>query len=363
MMVEIMWGVTGWTTWIGTQMAEEESRELIKLLSENHDVFAWKPEDLVGIDPMVTTHRLNVKPIKQNKRHFGVDKEKIIEEEVQKLLKAGHIREIRYPTWVSNAVLVKKGKDKWRMCIDFRDLNKAGPKDYYLLPRIDQLVDSMGGCEMLSMMDASQGYHQILLDREDQDKVSFITSSGTYCYRVMPFGLKNAGATYQRLVDKMFHGQIGSNLEIYVDDTLVKSTKAQARRDDLKETFTTLRKYNMKLNPAKCAFRVRAGKFLGYMVTERGVRVNPEKAQAIIEMQPPRNIKEVQILTGSLTALSHFISKVAKKTYPFFKILRQGAEFSWDKESAKAFEKLKNVLASLPLLAKPEKGERLYVYL
>lgn len=181
---------------------------------------------------------------------------------------------------MSNAVLVKKGKDKWRMCIDFRDLNKAGPKDYYLLPRIDQLVDSTGGCEMLSMMDASQGYHQILLDREDQDKVSFITSSGTYCYRVMPFGLKNAGATYQRPVDKMFHGQIGSNLEIYVDDTLVKSTKAQARR-----------------------------------------RV------------------------------------------PFFKILRQGTEFSWDKESAKAFEKLKNVLASLPLLAKPEKGERLYVYL
>lgn len=143
-----------------------------------------------------------------------------------------------------------------------------------------------------------------MLDEEDQDKVSFITSSGTYCYRVMPFGLKNAGATYQRLVDKMFRNLIGRNMEIYVDDMLVKSTKAQSHRADLKETFEILQKYNIKLNPAKCAFGVRAGKFLWYVVTERGVEVNPEKAQAIINMQPPRNIKEVQILTGSLVALS-----------------------------------------------------------
>lgn len=154
-----------------------------------------------------------------------------------------------------------------------------------------------------------------MLDEEDQDKVSFITSSGTYCYRVMPFGLKNAGATYQRLVDKMFRNLIGRNMEIYVDDMLVKSTKAQSHRADLKETFEILQKYNIKLNPAKCAFGVRAGKFLWYVVIERGVEV------------------------------------------------RKGAELSWNDESANAFEKLKEVLASLPLIAKIERGEKLYVYL
>ncbi|KAL0444276.1 UNVERIFIED_CONTAM: Retrovirus-related Pol polyprotein from transposon [Sesamum latifolium] len=128
-----------------------------------------------------------------------------------------------------------KTRRKWRMCIYFRDLNKACPKDFYPLPRIDQLVDSTSGCELLSMMDASQGYHQILLAPKDRKKVSFITSEGTFCYVAMPFGLKNAGATYQRLVDKIFHPQIGRNIEVYVDDMLVKSKKAADHVKDLEE--------------------------------------------------------------------------------------------------------------------------------
>ncbi|KAL0416105.1 UNVERIFIED_CONTAM: Pro-Pol polyprotein [Sesamum latifolium] len=136
---------------------------------------------------------------------------------------------------------------KWRMCIDFRDLNQACPKDFYPLPRIDQLVDSTSGCELLSMMDASQGYHQIMLAPEDRKKVSFITLSGTFCYIAMPFGLKNAGATYQRLVDKIFRPQIGRNVEVYVDDMLVKSKKAEDHVVNLEETFTVLRKYRLKL--------------------------------------------------------------------------------------------------------------------
>ncbi|KAL0444469.1 UNVERIFIED_CONTAM: hypothetical protein Slati_2169600 [Sesamum latifolium] len=167
---------------------------------------------------------------------------------------AGHIEEIQFPEWLSNVILVPKPGEIWRMCIDFRDLNKACPKDFYLLPRIDQLVDSTSGCELLSMMDASQGYHQIMFAPEDHKKVSFITSSGTFCYFAMPFGLKNVGATYQRLVDKIFRSQIGRNVEVYVDDMLVKSKKAEDHVADLEETFAVLRKYRLKLNPAKCAF-------------------------------------------------------------------------------------------------------------
>lgn len=193
---------------------------------------------------------------------------------------------------------------------------------------------------MLSMMDASQGYHQIALSPADQPKVSFITSSGTYCYMVMLFGLKNAGATYQRLVDAMFEDQLGRNMEVYVDDTLVKSVKAASHLRDLKETFRTLRRYGMKLNPGKCAFGVRSGKFLGYMVTERGIEVNPDQVKAVHDMRSPRNIKEVQTLTGRIAALSRFLSRTAEISYPFFKILRKGSKFEWSKDCKSAFQQL-----------------------
>lgn len=319
-------------------------------------MFAWKPSDLTGVSPKVAIHSLNVnpnvKPVKQKRRHFGAEKDRIIEKEVKKLPEAGHIRRIRYPSWLSNTVLVKKSEDKWRMCVD-----------HYLLPRIDQLVDSTAGCEMLSMMDASQGYHQIALSPADQSKVTFITSSGTYCYVVMPFGLKNAGATYQRLVDAMFEDQLGKNLEVYVDDMLVKSTKAATHLRDLEETFRTLRRYGMKLNPGKCAFGVRAGKFLGYMVTERGIEVNPDQVVAIQNMKSPRNVKEVQTLTKRIAALSRFVSRVAEISYPFFKVLRRGDKFEWGEACESAFRQLKEVLARLPLLTKPIPGEVLYIYL
>ena len=148
------------------------------------------------------------------------------------------------------------------MCIDFTNLNQACQKDSLLLPKINQLVDSTTGHKLLSLMDTFSRYNQILMDEEDQEKTSFVTSQGLYCYKVMPFGLKNIGATYQRLVNRMFSHQIGRNVEVYVDDMLVKSKDKANHLDDLKETFNTLRKYNMKLNHAKCVFAVVSGNSL-----------------------------------------------------------------------------------------------------
>ncbi|KAL0463349.1 UNVERIFIED_CONTAM: Enzymatic polyprotein [Sesamum latifolium] len=249
------------------------------------------------------------------------------------------------------------------MCIDFRDLNKACPKDFYPLPRIDQLVDSTSDCELLSMMDASQGYHQIMLAPEDRKKVSFITSEGTFCYVVMPFGLKNAGTTYQRLVDKIFRPQIGINVELYVDDMLVKSKKADEDIKDLEETFSVLRKYKLKLNPAKCAFGVQGGRFLGFMVTQRGIDANPLKIKAIIDMKDPTCLNKVQRLTGRIAALSRFIFKSVEKSLPFFKMLRKAKTFEWGTPCQLAFKELKAYLARLPLLVKPSPGDTLYLYL
>ncbi|KAL0458768.1 UNVERIFIED_CONTAM: hypothetical protein Slati_0504000 [Sesamum latifolium] len=213
------------------------------------------------------------------------------------------------------------------------------------------------------MMDASQGYHQIMLALEDRRKVSFITSEGTFCYVAIPFGLKNAGATYQRLVDKIFYPQIGRNVEVYVDDMLVKSKRAEEHVKDLEETFSVLRKYKLKLNPAKCAFGVQGGRFLGFMVTQRGIEANPLKIKAIIDMKAPTCLNEAQRLTRRIAALSRFISKSAKKSLPFFKTLRKAKTFEWGTPCQLAFEELKAYLARLPLLVKPSPGETLYLYL
>ena len=182
-----------------------------------------------------------------------------------------------YPDWLANVVMVKKANGKWRMCVGFTDLNRACPKDSYPLPRIDTLADSIARHQLLSFMDAFSGYNQIKMEEVNQEKTSFVTSQGLFCYKLMPFGLKNAEATYQRLMNKMFAHQIGRNVQVYVDDMLMKSLREYDHLSDLQETFDTLRAYNMKLNLNKCVFGVTAGKFLGFMVSQRGIEVNPEK--------------------------------------------------------------------------------------
>ncbi|XP_027183805.1 uncharacterized protein LOC113782093 [Coffea eugenioides] len=188
-------------------------RALESLLEEYAEIFAWSADDMPGVPHELAVHKLHVdpsiRPVKQKKRNFAPERNEVVKEEVGKLLEARIMKEIYYPTWLANPVLVKKEDKAWRMCVDFTDLNKACPKDCYPLPRIDQLVDSTAGCEIFCFLDAFKGYHQIALDEEDQEKTAFITEYGTYCYTTMPFGLKNAGATYQRLVNKMFRSQIG----------------------------------------------------------------------------------------------------------------------------------------------------------
>ena len=165
------------------------------------------------------------------------------------------------------------------------------------------------------------------MDPDDQEKTSFVMRQGTYCYRVIPFGLKNAGATYQRLVNRMFQKQIGTSMEVYIDDMLVKSTTVEVHIDYLAEAFQILKEYNMKLNPAKCTFGVSTGKFLGFIVNNRGIEANPDKLKAVLDMPSPSNIKEVQRLTGRIDALSHFVSKKSfpgsKKSFPVGCTLRR----------------------------------------
>jgi hypothetical protein len=324
---------------IGMCLTQDVQEGLVNFLHRNMEVFAWSHEDMPGISPEEIVHILNVdpdmKPVKQKRRKFTPERVEAIAIEVEKLLKAQFIQEVYYPDWLANVVLVKKSNGKWRMCVDFIDLNKACPKDSFPLPRIDALVDSTSGYNLLSFMDAFSGYNQILMHLKDREKTVFITDRGLYCYKVMPFGLKNAGATYQWLVNKMFKAQIGRNMEVYVDDMLVKSTESINHVHDLQEAFETLKRYRMKLKPAKCAFGVSSGKFLGYMVSSRGIEANPEKIRAILEMQSLKMTKQLQQLIGRLAALNRFISRSTDKCLPFFKILKKA--FEWSDECEEAF--------------------------
>ena len=198
--VELVDGQATKTTRIGTMLSLGMRAKLVQFLKENLDVFAWSHKDMPGIAPEIIQHKLNVnpdrKPIQQRRRVFALEWDQAVMDEVTKLLAAGFIREVHYPEWLANVLLVKKANGKWRMCMDFTDLNRACPKDSFPLPRIDQLEDSTVGHKLLTFMDAFSRYNQIRMAEEDQEKTSFITSQGLYCYKVMPFGLKNAGATY-----------------------------------------------------------------------------------------------------------------------------------------------------------------------
>ncbi|KAI5337159.1 hypothetical protein L3X38_016428 [Prunus dulcis] len=316
----------------------------------------------------VISHKLSIspayKPVRQKRRSYDAERYEAMRTEVDKLQTIGFIREATYPVWLANSVMVRKATGGWRMCQDYTDLNKACPKDSFPLPRIDQLVDATAGHELLSFMDAYSDYNQIFMHPPDSEHTAFITDKGLYCYNVMPFGLKNAGATYQRLVNKIFAGYIGNIMKVYVDDMLVKSRTAEEHMQNLSIMFGILKDYRMRLNSKKCAFGVSFGKFLGFMISQRGIEVNPEKIKAIIDMERPKTTKDIQSLTGRVAALTRFVSKATDKCVPFFKALKGGKQhIIWTAECDKAFQDLKNYMSKAPLLSKPLPGEILYLYL
>ncbi|GJW51355.1 reverse transcriptase domain-containing protein [Tanacetum coccineum] len=287
----------------------------------------------------IAEHRLNVRkgcsPVRQKKKGQATDRNQAIQEEVEKLVEAGIIREVHYHDWLSNSLMVKKHDNSWRMCVDFKDLNKACPKDGYPLPEIDWKVESLCGFPFKCFLDAYKGYHQIQMAKEDEEKTAFITSQGIFCYTKMPFGLRNAGSTYQRLVDKAFHKQIGRNLEVYVDDLVIKSRTEDEIVRDMEETFQTLREINMKLNPKKCTFGIEERMFLGYKVSTMGLKVCPDKVEAVLSLPSPKCLKDVQ----------------------------RKSDFHWTTEAEEAFKQMKQLIVELPMLVAPMEKEELIIYL
>ncbi|KAK8695024.1 hypothetical protein V6N13_072566 [Hibiscus sabdariffa] len=310
---------------IGTTLSSKTRHDLIRLLHEFQDVFAWTYQDMPGLDTDIVVHKLptkpDCKPVQQKLRRMRTGMTLKIREEVQKQLDAGFLKVAKYPEWVTNIVPVPKKDGKVRMCVDCRDLNKASPKDNFPLPHIDTLVDNTAGHSWFSFMDGFSGYNQIKMHPEDMEKTTFVTLWGTFCYKVMPFGLKNAGETYQRAMVTLFHDVMHKEIEVYVDDMIAKSQMEEEHLQNLRKLFLRLRKYRLRLNPAKCTFAVTSGKLLGFIVSKKGIEVDPDKVKAIQDLSPPQTQKE------------------------------------------SAFEKVKKYLTKPPVLVAPTPGRPLILYL
>ncbi|XP_058217334.1 uncharacterized protein LOC131328405 [Rhododendron vialii] len=273
------------------------------------------------IDPEIVEHRIllypNAKPVKQKLRRMKPDWVLKINEEVTKQIDAGFLLVTEYPQWVINIVPIPKKDGRITVCVDFRDLNKASPKDDFPLPHIDVL---------------------------DREKTTFVTECGTFCYRVMSFGLKNAGFTYQRATTTLLHDMIHKEVEVYVDDMIVKAKEQEGHLPALRKFFERIKKYRMHLNPAKCTFRVTAEKMLGFMITTCGIEVDPSKIKAILEMELPWSVKDVRSFLGNVQFISRFIAKLTSTCEPIFCLLKKGEPFKWDDKCQKAFEAIRTYL-------------------
>nr|GEV39562.1 reverse transcriptase domain-containing protein [Tanacetum cinerariifolium] len=302
---------------IGGTLSAKGRIELCSLLKENLDIFAWQSSDMTGVPQSVAEHRLNIRegysPVRQKKRGQVPERAKAIQAELE--------NERRFH--------------------EFKQGMSAGLLPF---PEIDWKVESLCGYPFKCFLDAYKGYHQIQLAESNEEKTTFHTDHGVYCYTKMPFGLKNVGATCQRLVDKAFDSQISQNIEVYVDDLVIKShTEAEMLRD-IGETFRMLRKINMKLNPKKCTFGAVEGMFLGYMITLKGIKPCLDKTEVVLQLSSPRTIKKVQRLNGKLASPNRFLSKSAEKYLPLFKTLKKcikKSDFHWTSEAEQAFKQLK----------------------
>ncbi|KAJ3686609.1 hypothetical protein LUZ61_015773 [Rhynchospora tenuis] len=356
----------GKVTQIGTTLPEDDRLLVKQCLLRNQDIFVNEGDAMPGISREIAEHRIDTfdeaRPVQQRKRKLGIERRRAVQEEVERLLKAGAIRPVEYPRWLANPVLVLKANGKWRMCIDYTDLNKACPKKHFPLPSIDAMVNSTAGFKYLSFMDAYSGYNQIKMHPDDEEKTSFVTEQGLYCYQVMPFGLKNAGAEYQQMVGKVFKDELGEIMEAYIDDMVVKSCIGPEHVQHLERIFGKMREVGMRLNPKKSFFCLSSGKFLGFIVSERGIEVHPDKCEAIINMEAPKTVKEVQELTGRVAALNRFIAKASEVCKPFFQTIKKTKKFEWTKQCQEAFDNIKKYLANRPVISRPIKGEKLYLY-
>jgi hypothetical protein len=328
------------------------------LLRKYKDVFAWSYDELKTYDTSIIDHKIplnpGVKPFRQKLRQINPILLPVIEREVKKLLDTKIIVPLRYSDWVANLVPVRKKNREIRLCVDFRNLNKSSLKDNYPLPKMDHVLEKVVGANQMSMIDGFSGYNQMAMNEQDREKTAFTTPWGTFIYEKMPFGLMNAGATFQRAMDIAFVGERDKFIVIYLDDLTFFSKTDEEHLIHLKQTFENCHRFGLSLNPKKSHFAMREGKLLGHIVSRDGIRIDPKRIEAINTINIPRNVKEIQSFLGTINFLRRFIPNFAEIVKLITGMLKKDSGVNWTTEARASFVHIKKFISEAPVLASPD---------
>jgi hypothetical protein len=277
-----------------------------------------------------------------------------VKKEVKKLLDTKIIVPLRYFVWVANLVPIRKKSGEIRLCVDFRNLNKSSLKDNYPLPKMDHVLEKVVGENRMSMIDGFFGYNHIAVNKHDKEKTSFTNPWGTFMYEKMPFGLMNAGATFQLAMDIAFVTERDDFVIIYLDDLTVFSKYDEDHLIHLKQTLEKCRKFGLSLNPKKSHFTMQEGKLLGHIVSRDGIKIDPKRVKAIDTINIPRNVKEIQSFLGKIIFLRRFVPNFVEIVKLIIDMLKKNNEVKWTAESKASFARIKKVIVEAPVLANPD---------
>lgn len=317
------------------------------------DLFANEKNGL-GRTDLVTHHIYteDVPPIHSRPYSVPTNEQDFIKQEIQRMLVNKLIQTSESP-WTSPVVLVKKKNGKLRFCVDYRKLNNITKKDAYPLPRIDEMLDTLSGSKWFSTLDLASGYWQVQMHPKDREKTAFVTRYGMYEFNVMPFGLCNAPATFQRLMDKVYKDIAWKFVVVYLDDTIIYSRTFNDHLKHLREVFIRIRKAGLKLNLEKCQFWMKRLPFLGHIISPQGIEPDPGKVEAIKRLIPPTTVSFVRSFVGLVGYYRKFIKNFSEVARPIYELLKKGQPFQWKRDQQEAFEILKKRLMTAPILAYP----------
>lgn len=331
----------------GVMLSSEERVRLDQVLDEHREIFEKK----MGTTPYAE-HRIETgdhAPIAMPPYQMTVTKKEILKKEIDQLLDEDAIEECESP-WAAPVVLVPKKDGTMRLCVDYRRLNSITKTDTYPLPRMDDLLYATKRTSYMSTLDLKSGYHQVSVREQDRDKTAFISPLGTYRYKVMPFGLRNAPATFQRLIDRFRNGLQGITLLGYLDDLIVISSGFEEHLEDLVRIFKRLKQFNLHVNRSKCTFACEEVKYLGHTITSHGIQVDDEKVVAITKRPPPRNVKEVQSFLQTASWYRRFIPKFSEISRPLSELTKKSSAWKWTEAQQASYENLKQALITTPVL-------------
>jgi hypothetical protein len=351
---------------LSSSLTKEQRAEYTELLREFVDVFAWTYEDLKTHDTSVIEHKIplkeEAKPFRQKLRQINPMLLPVMGREVKKLLDAQIIVPLRYSEWVANLVPVRKKSGEIRLCVDFRNLNRSSKKDNYPFPNMEHILQRVTGASRISIVDGFSGSNQISFMPEDREKTTFTTPWGKFMYAKMSFGLMNTGSTFQRAIDMAFIGEKDQFVVIYLDDITVFSRSDMEHYCHLRKVFLKCRKFGLSLNPKKFVYAMKEGNLLGHIVSAEGVRIDPNRVEAIQTLPLPRSRKKVQAFLGKINFLRRFISNFVELVKHITAMLRRGNEVKWTVEPRQSFIQIKRVLTEAPVLISPNYSKDFLIF-